>query len=163
MATFLFCRELGGGLGHQCSAGPDRRSAAGWRSCRARCTTGSVDGRRGIRLARRPSGAAADSPAGEGRQVFAYLKGDYAPHEAVLLGLKTAPFRTLAYVPGLPRVSASYCRALRVRCRTRRGRGSCRPLRRADHQTERRSSRLRILPTGDFGSVSRNSTWCGTL
>lgn len=47
-------------------------------------------------------GVAADWPDGDTPRVFAYLKSEYAAIEPVLNGLKTAPFRTLAYVSGLP-------------------------------------------------------------
>lgn len=66
-------------------------------------------------LAATTQGAAAEWPPGEGRQVFAYLKGDYAPLEAVLLALKTAPFRSLAYVPGLPPALAARYASPRIR------------------------------------------------
>lgn len=66
-------------------------------------------------LAPTAQGAAADWPAGEGHRVFAYLKGDYRLLEAALLGLKTAPFRTLAYVPGLPPALAARYASPRIR------------------------------------------------
>ena len=66
-------------------------------------------------LAPTAQGAPADWPPGEGHQVFAYLKGDYPPLEAVLLALKTAPFRTLAYVPGLPPALAAKYASPRIR------------------------------------------------
>ncbi|MCW5626205.1 MAG: hypothetical protein KIT73_15935, partial [Burkholderiales bacterium] len=46
-------------------------------------------------------GQAAEWPDGDTPRVFAYLKGDYGPVDAILTALKTAPFRTLAHVPGL--------------------------------------------------------------
>jgi UDP:flavonoid glycosyltransferase YjiC (YdhE family) len=48
-------------------------------------------------------GTAPSWPAGEAPRVFAYLKADYAAIEAALDALKTAPLRTVAYVPGLPK------------------------------------------------------------
>ena len=47
-------------------------------------------------------GAAAEWPEGDGPRVFTYMKGEYAPVEAVLKALRDSPARTLAYVPNLP-------------------------------------------------------------
>lgn len=46
-------------------------------------------------------GAGADWPEGDGPRVFTYMKGEYAPVEAVLKALREGPAQTLAYVPNL--------------------------------------------------------------
>lgn len=46
------------------------------------------------------NGAAPHWPAGQGKQVFAYLKTDYRYLETLLQALRTAPCRVLAYVSG---------------------------------------------------------------
>ncbi len=48
-------------------------------------------------------GVTPEWPAGDAPRVFAYLKSDYAAIEPALDALKTAPLRTIAYVPGLPK------------------------------------------------------------